>query len=73
MNENCKRLGTGQCAAICLQHSSNFTTNGECPEADLVWKDKELTPTGRIVCKSPIMQTIKRGDLMHQAIRKAFK
>lgn len=35
--EFCKKLGTGQCAAICLSHSSIHTTNGACPEASRVW------------------------------------
>lgn len=33
----CKKLGTGQCAAICLQHVSIHTTDGKCPEASRVW------------------------------------
>lgn len=33
----CKKLGTGQCAAICLSHMSNTTTGGNCPEAPRVW------------------------------------
>lgn len=33
----CRRRGTGQCALICLSHSSNTTTRGNCPEAINVW------------------------------------
>ena len=33
----CKRMGTGQCAALCLTHSSLHTSDGKCPEAVRVW------------------------------------
>jgi hypothetical protein len=33
----CKKRGTGQCAALCRTHSSNFTTKGQCPEAEYIW------------------------------------
>jgi hypothetical protein len=33
----CRRLGTSQCAAICLQHLSLATGDGRCPEASRVW------------------------------------
>jgi len=33
----CRKLATGQCAAICLQHSSLHTTDGKCPEVETVW------------------------------------
>jgi hypothetical protein len=29
----CKRQGWGQCASICLSHSSTVTCGGGCPEA----------------------------------------
>lgn len=34
----CRRLGTGQCAAICLSHLSGSTTDGQCPERLRVWQ-----------------------------------
>jgi hypothetical protein len=34
----CKRRKTGQCAALCLSHSSLFTTGGGCPEIEIVWR-----------------------------------
>lgn len=40
--EFCKRLGTGECAAICLSHMSSNTTDGRCPEKERVWM-KEST------------------------------
>ena len=36
----CSSEGTGQCAALCLSHSSNFTSKGECPETSKIWKRK---------------------------------
>ncbi len=33
----CKNNGTGQCAAICLSHSSLHTKPGKCPEMLTVW------------------------------------
>jgi hypothetical protein len=33
----CKTHGTGQCAALCLSHSSIFTTGGQCPEAPRIY------------------------------------
>lgn len=31
--DRCRRLGTAQCAAICLTHFSTSTRDGQCPEA----------------------------------------
>lgn len=36
----CCADGTGQCAAICLSHSSIFTSDGKCPEANRIWRHK---------------------------------
>lgn len=36
----CKAEGTAQCAAICLSHFSINTTDGRCPEAMRVWRNK---------------------------------
>lgn len=36
----CRADGTGQCAAICLSHSSNSTSGGKCPEANRIWRHK---------------------------------
>lgn len=35
----CRHRGTGQCAAICLSHSSCHTTKGQCPEVLTVWRE----------------------------------
>lgn len=35
----CKRRNTGQCAALCLRHSSLFTGKGQCPEALVIFGD----------------------------------
>lgn len=43
--ELCKRLGTGECAAICLSHSSLFTAPGQCPESFRVWGPKDSDPS----------------------------
>lgn len=37
--EICKSLNTGQCASICLSHSSLTTGKGKCPSAKNVWKE----------------------------------
>jgi hypothetical protein len=36
----CRKMGTGQCAAICLSHMSSTTSDGRCPEALRVWSRK---------------------------------
>lgn len=36
----CKKRGTGQCAAVCLQYTHFETAQGRCPEAMKVWGKK---------------------------------
>lgn len=50
----CRSMGTGQCAAICLSHSSNFTRNGECPEAKQVWTAKAIRKERQRRPKGPL-------------------
>lgn len=41
--ERCRREGTAQCAARCLEFFASSTTDGRCPHTVDVW-GKHLTP-----------------------------
>jgi hypothetical protein len=59
----CKSRGTGQCAALCLSHSSNFTTSGKCPEAITIWK-REATA----VLETTLEPTEEEVEAVHHEV-----
>ena len=68
----CERRNTGQCAAICLSHSSLFTTKGQCPEAPVVFRRDAkmvLALQAAAVAKAidEFTASILHGDDKHQA------